>query len=251
MLDKSVKIDKSVPIPLYFQLKELILEEIKNGSYKPGSLIPTEKELGEIFQISRTTVRQAITELVQEGWLYRVKSKGTFVAHPKIMQNYIQTVESFNDQMYRSNLIPSTEVLALEVITANMEVAQNLRLPVGSDVIYLYRRRFANDEPIVTCKTFLPYKECAFVLNYDFRTEQLYSVLKLKEEVKISYIERTVDAIEANTDDANLLGIKRGKPIQFFTSIGYNVFGKPIEYTLSRYRGDRNRFQITVVPENN
>ena len=77
MLLDSSKLDKSVPIPLYFQLKELILSEIKNGNYPSGSLIPTENELSEAFEISRTTVRQAITELVQEGWLYRVKSKGT------------------------------------------------------------------------------------------------------------------------------------------------------------------------------
>ena len=111
MLDKTDRIDKSVPIPLYFQLKELILAEIKEGHYKSGDLIPTEKEISDAFQISRTTVRQAITELVQEGRLYRVKSKGTYVAQPKITQEFIRKIESFNDQMYRSGMTPSTEVL--------------------------------------------------------------------------------------------------------------------------------------------
>ena len=83
------KLDKTVPIPLYFQLKSLLLEEIKNGGYPVDGLIPTEKELSEMFQISRTTVRQAITELVQEGWLYRIKSKGTFVARVKSKQDFI------------------------------------------------------------------------------------------------------------------------------------------------------------------
>ncbi len=89
MLTKESKIDKSIPIPLYFQLKTLIMDEIKNGTYKVGNPIPTEKELSETFQISRTTVQQAITELVQEGWLYRIKSKGTFVSQPKISQDFI------------------------------------------------------------------------------------------------------------------------------------------------------------------
>lgn len=75
MLTKESKIDKSIPIPLYFQLKTLIMDEIKNGTYKVGNPIPTEKELSETFHISRTTVRQAITELVQEGWLYRIKAR--------------------------------------------------------------------------------------------------------------------------------------------------------------------------------
>ena len=71
MLKKVGRIDKTVPIPLYFQLKELVLSEIKEGNYKSGDMIPTEKEISDSFGISRTTVRQAITELVQEGWLYR------------------------------------------------------------------------------------------------------------------------------------------------------------------------------------
>ena len=99
MLKKVGRIDKTVPIPLYFQLKELVLSEIKEGNYKSGDMIPTEKEISDSFGISRTTVRQAITELVQEGWLYRVKSKGTFVSQPKITQNFIRKIESFNDQM--------------------------------------------------------------------------------------------------------------------------------------------------------
>ena len=79
------KTDKSVPIPLYFQLKEIIIGEIKNGNYEKDAIIPTEKEFIEHYQISRTTVRQAITELVQEGWLYRVKSKELLSLFPKLI----------------------------------------------------------------------------------------------------------------------------------------------------------------------
>ena len=235
MLDKTNRIDKSVPIPLYFQLKELILAEIKEGRYKSGDLIPTEKEISDAFQISRTTVRQAITELVQEGRLYRVKSKGTFVAQPKITQEFIRKIESFNDQMYRSGMTPSTEVLELRE---------------SDSVIFLYRKRMADGEPIVTTKTYLPYKECDFLLSHDLVKEQLYSILSQKDETRIFRIERTVEAIEAKAEDVKLLDMKRGKPIQYFVSIGYNAFGKPIEYTLSRYRGDRNKFEVTVFPEN-
>lgn len=250
MLDKASQINKSVPIPLYFQLKELILSEIKNGDYKSGSMIPTEKDLSDIFQISRTTVRQAITELVQEGWLYRVKSKGTFVSQPKIAQNYIKTVESFNDQMYRTNMTPTTIVLDLKTMKADDNIARNLQISENDDVIFLHRKRLADGEPIVTSKTYLPYKECAFVLDHDFVTEQLYSILKLKDETKIFRIDRIVEAVEAKSADMELLDMKRGKPIQHFISVGYNAYGKPIEYTLSRYRGDRNSFEVTVVPEN-
>lgn len=253
MLEKIERINKSVPIPLYFQLKELILSEIKEGNYRSGDLIPTEKDISDAFQISRTTVRQAITELVQEGWLYRVKSKGTFVSQPKISQEYIRKIESFNDQMYRMGVAPTTEVLELKTMKgteAGDSVMKALELGANDSVIFLHRKRLADGDPIVTSKTYLPFSECEFLLTHDLRTEQLYSILSQKEETRIFRIERIVEAIEAKTEDVNLLEIKRGKPIQYFVSIGYNAYGKPIEYTLSRYRGDRNKFEVTVFPEN-
>lgn len=250
MLNNAKQIDKSVPIPLYFQLKTLILEEIKSGNYQVGSIIPTEIEFSEIFQISRTTVRQAITELVQEGWLYRVKSKGTFVSQPKINQNFIQKLESFNDQILRGGMTPSTVVLDFRTLKATKTVAMNLDIKENDPVIYLYRKRLADNEPIVTVETFLPYRLCSFVFEHDLEKERLYSILNQDTETSVFRVKRTVEAVEANADDEKYLKIKRGKPIQFFASIGYNTYGRPIEYSLARYRGDRNSFEVTVFPEN-
>lgn len=250
MLLDNTKLDKTVPIPLYFQLKELIMSEIKNGNYKSGSLIPTEKELSEAFQISRTTVRQAITELVQEGWLYRVKSKGTFVSQPKISQDFIKKLETFNEQITRSGKVPSTELLEFKVIKATDIIAKNLQISEKEKVIFIHRKRLADGEPIVTLKTYLPYKDCSFVMDHDLSNESLYNTLAQYDDTRIFRVQRLVEAVEANSADVQLLNIKRGKPIQHFTSIGYNAYGKPIEYSLARYRGDMNSFEITVFPDN-
>lgn len=246
---EQCKLDKSVPIPLYFQLKELILSEIKNGSYQSGSLIPTENELSDMFEISRTTVRQAITELVQEGWLYRVKSKGTFVSQPKINQDFITKIESYSTQMERRGLKASTEVLELKAMKANDTIAKHLELTEKDSVIFLHRKRFANDEPLVTIKTYLPYSCCSFLLEKDFTKVSLYSELGKSDQTGIVRIQRRIEAVEATSKDAEYLDMQKGKPIQYFTSVGYNVFGKPIEFSLARYRGDRNAFDITVAPE--
>jgi GntR family transcriptional regulator len=243
------KLDKTIPIPLYFQLKELIISEIKNGYYPRDSMIPTEKEFSEYFQISRTTVRQAITELVQEGYLYRIKSKGTFVSRPKINQDFIQKLESYNDQIRRTGMVPSTEVLDFKVIKATTEVASMLEIQPDDKVIFLHRRRFANSEPIVVIKTYLPYKRCAFILDHDFTKESLYSILSQDETVKVCYVKRLVEAVEASSTDIKYLDIKSRIPIQFFTSVGYNIYEQPIEYSLARYRGDRNIFEVTVFVE--
>ena len=157
------RLDKDVPIPLYFQLEKLILEEIDNGNYPVGSMIPTEMELSQMFGISRTTVRQAISDLVREEHLYRIKSKGTFVAHPKLVQGFIQSIQSFDDDVRSTGRTPSTEVLDLKLVELEPEVAQLMELPAGTKAIYLYRKRFADDEPIVRVETYLPYEACSFI----------------------------------------------------------------------------------------
>lgn len=249
MLNRVSEIDKATPVPLYFQLKKIILDEIKNGSYPLSSQIPTEKEISDMFQISRTTVRQAITELVQEGWLYRIKSKGTFVSQPKINQDFIKKLESFNDQIIRTGMAPSTEVLQLEIRKASASVAANLEIPEKSPVIYLHRKRLADGQPIVVIETFLPYEDCKFVLSRDLEKDRLYSILNEHNDTRVFRVNRIVEAIPANTADKKNLDYALGKPIQHFISTGYNASGKPIEYSLARYRGDRNSFEITVFPE--
>ena len=250
MLLDNNSLDKSVPIPLYFQLKELILSEIRDGNYKSGSLIPTENELSDAFEISRTTVRQAITELVQEGWLYRVKSKGTFVSRPKISQDFIKKIESYNDQMTRLGMVPSTEVTEFSIQKANEQVSAALQIPEKSNVIFLCRRRFIDGEPLVTLKTYLPYDKCAFIMDCDLSKASLYQVLAARgDEFRVFQIQRMIEAVEATANDASNLNMKKGKPIQYFSSIGLNAFGVPLEYSLARYRGDRSRFEVTVFPE--
>ncbi|WP_153731627.1 GntR family transcriptional regulator [Sporosarcina obsidiansis] len=242
-----IKLDKSVPIPLYFQLKELVLKQIKDGTYEVGDAIPTEKELSEIYDISRTTVRQAITELVQEGWLYRVKSKGTFVKTPKISQSFIQALGSFNDQIIDLGMTPSTEVLDFEVIEVPEHIAPQLNLKVGEKVIYIHRRRFADNEPIVMVKTYLPYEKCKFVLDRDFVKDSLYPVLSTTKETQICKIRRLIEAVQATKYDIGNLDLTKEKVILQFISVGYNSQEEPIEYSLARYRGDKNRFEIVIT----
>lgn len=122
-------------------------------------------------------MRQAISDLVREEHLYRIKSKGTFVAHPKLVQGFIQSIQSFDDDVRSTGRTPSTEVLDLKLVELEPEVAQLMELPAGTKAIYLYRKRFADDEPIVRVETYLPYEACSFILGHDFNRESLYQVL--------------------------------------------------------------------------
>ena len=243
------KLDKDIPIPLYFQLEKLILEEIENGSYPVGSTIPTEKELSEIFDISRTTVRQAIADLVREEHLYRVKSKGTFVSHPKLNQGFIQSIRPFNDDVISAGRVPSTQVLELRVVTLDLETALLMDRPEGSKAIYLYRKRMADGEPIVRVETYLPYEECGFVLEHDLSRESLYQVLSTRAETKITHIVRICEARAADGEDEAVLGLRRGRPIHYFQSMGYNSSHRLLELSIARYRGDQSRFRVEVDRE--
>ena len=241
------KLDKSVPIPLYFQLKQLLLDAIKRGDYPLDGLIPTEKELSEMFQISRTTVRQAITELVQEGWLYRIASKGTFVARMKIKQDFIKRLEPFNEQISRTGRKPSTRLLAMEKQFMPEEIGDCFDVEEGTACIYLHRRRCADDEPIVTVQTWLPMDKCEFVMNHDFSSESLYNVLALSDHTRICRVNRVLEAIAAEPGDKEYLNLEPGKPVLLSTTVGYNRFDEPIEYSIARYRGDRNRFEVDLL----
>ena len=240
------EIDKNTPIPLYFQLKGILIDEIHLGTYKPGDMIPTEKEISEYFGLSRTTVRQAITELVQDGKLYRIKSKGTYIAKPKIKQDFIKRIETFSEQVKRLGLTPTTKLLEFKVILPPDDVREILKIPADSQCISILRKRFIDQEPNVIVQTYLPYDQCSFITQHDLEKESLYEILSQNEHTRVFRIERVVEAVLANEDDARLLDIKIGQPIHFFTSIGYNPFGQPIEYSLARYRGDRNRFEVDV-----
>ena len=246
----DIRIDKTTPIPLYYQLKESILANIKSGAYPPGYMVPKEQDLCAMLGISRTTVRQAITELVHEGWLYRVKSKGTFVARPKIAQDFIQRLEPFNDQIERRNMVPRTKVIEAKKVRAPKHVAERLGLQPGAEVVYLYCQRFADEEAIVTIKTYLPFETCAYVLQHDLERESLYAVLSEQEETAVCMVHRTIEAVEANAEDTKYMNIRLGKAVQLSTTVGYNGMDRPIEFSVARYRGDRNSFDVKICVDN-
>ena len=243
------QLNKNTPIPLYFQLEKLILDEIESGAYPPGSMIPTEKELSQMFDISRTTVRQAIAELVRKERLYRTKSKGTFVARPKIDQGFIHSILSYDDDVRSAGRKPSTEVLGMEVINLPQNIADQMDLAPGTKAVYLYRKRMVDNDPFVRVETYMPYAQCSFLLEHDMSEESLYHVLGTRENTHVVRIVRTCEVRVANTEDVNVLGMKRGQPIHFFTSVGYNSAGKIIEYSLARYRGDQSKFRVEISRE--
>lgn len=237
-------LDKSSPVPLYYQLKTLLLNNIHSGGLQPGDSLPTEAELSEQFAISRSTVRQAMAALVNEGYLNRQKSKGTTVARPKLSQKFATSIETYRDEMRRLGVEPRTDVVRLRVIPATEAVAESLSLPAGARVVELVRVRYANGEPLVVVQTCLPHETCAFLLEHDFTQESLYEVLSRDYQTAVVRVRRVIEADTANARDSRYLGIATGFAVQQFRTVGYNRQNRPVEYSLARYRGDRNQFVV-------
>lgn len=246
LLKTNIKLDKNIPIPLYYQLKNVLLAYIKEQNSDLESLIPTEVEISEHFGISRPTVRQAINELVVEGYLYRVKAKGTFISKPKIRQDFLLILDSFNNEMRKKGLTPSTKVLSIELHECDAKVGEALRLSSGSKVFKLSRLRYANNEPIVFVVTYLPFDRCPDILSKDFEANSMYEILEKEWGLLIARVQRSLESILAGEFEARLLEIEKGAPIQYFESIAYLSDGSPIEYSLAKYRGDRNKFTFEI-----
>ena len=240
-------IDRSTPVPMYYQLKKIILDLIHDGSLGVEDMIPTEKELSEMFQLSRTTVRQAIMELTQEGYLYRIKSKGTFVARPKDNQSFIMRLESFDDHIRRLGKEPRTEILSCNIVPMPANVAAVMRCPAKSNAIELWRLRFADNEPVTLTHTYLPYEKCSHMLTENRDLRQLYASMAASEDTHIVKVVQILEAVLADTRDAEHLQIRKGAPIQLINIIGYNRDDIPLEYTISRFRGDRHKFQCQML----
>ena len=236
-------LNREIPIPLYYQLKEILLEEIKKAL--PETPFPTELELCKQFDISRPTVRQAIQELVIEGYLNRMKGKGTFIAGPKIKQDFLIVLKSFTEEMKEKGLVPTTKVLGLEKTVCDEKVSTALAIPIGSEVAQLTRLRFADNIPIVVVVTFLPLDKVPDILSQDFENDSLYRILSEKYGYGIHSATRTLEARVAD-EEAEQLDMKRGEPIQFIQTIAYLDTGVPIEYSLAEYRGDKSEFTFEL-----
>lgn len=242
---KAIRLNKKVPIPLYYQLKRSLLGLIEVGELVEGDMLPAENILCGLLQISRPTVRQALAELEDEGFLSRYKGKGTFIAKPKVKNQFLSQLESFNDEITSKGMIPSTIVLALSKIAGMPDYNARLELPFDEPLLFLSRLRFADGVPVVFLETYLPYKGFECLLQCDFTNDSLYTQMERSCGARVFYARREIEAAAVRKKEAEYLGISTGKPICLVRSVAYAVdIEKPIEYSIARYRGDRMKFCV-------
>ena len=241
----QLKLDRDIPVPLYYQLKQFMITNIENGKLKEGDAVPTEEELCSILNISRATIRQAFSELVTEGRLKRQKAKGTFIAKPKIEGRFFQVIESYNDEMLKKGLQPSTIVVD-SGLTHDRDILEKLGLDGRSSCVYINRVRYANNEPMVYTRTHLPAKQFKGLLAVDWGKNSLYKTLEEEFGIVVHRVSRRLQVALSDEELSKLLGIPEGSPIYVVYTTSYTKNGMPVEYSIANYRGDLNEFRIDL-----
>lgn len=224
-------------VPKYYQVKSEILAMI--ADLAPGSAVPTERELAARFSTSRTTVRQAIAELVVEGRLVRTQGSGTFVAQPKLMR--VRPLTSFSQDLSSEGWRAGSVVLSIAEVPAEGEACTYLRVPPGTPIHRVERLRTVHDEPIAHEVALLP-QVLPGLAERLAEHGSLYRTLREDFGQQVVTAEDTVETAMADPVTANLLGVETGLPLLLVHRTGWDAAGNPVEWTASKFRGDRFRF---------
>jgi len=239
-------INKGSPIPIYYQLEEIIKDLIEKGELTPGDSLPAEREYAEKYGISRMTVRQAYTQLVQDGYLYRMQGKGTFVAkqRPKIEQA-LQGLTSFTEDMKVRVLKPGSQLLHFEIIPATSLIAEQLKIQEYGPVYEIKRIRLADDVPMALETNYI---SADFIegLTEQIVKESLYSYIEEQLNLKIDHASQVIESAVANQFEAEHLNIQPGAPVMLIQRNTFLKDGTPVEFVTSFYRADRYKFMIQM-----
>jgi GntR family transcriptional regulator len=239
------KIDKTIPTPLYYQLLQILKEKIESGVWKTGDTIPTENELIQAYDISRTTVRQAMLALVNDGYLRREKSKGTIVTNPTGRMRFVGSLESFSEEMERRGVHVTTRNLEQKVLPADAIIAQKLNLPEGTQVFYLKRIRYIKDVPYLLDEHFIPYALCQGIEEKYRDNTSLYHVLEKDYHFNLHHGQIEFEAVHpVNKEMIKLLGIYSTTTLIYADRIVYSDKGVALDYFKSYIHG---KFTIDVV----
>lgn len=237
------QIDKASRIPLYSQLMDIIIDEIET-SMNENEQLPSERDICEKYDVSRSTVRQAITELEREGYIYKVHGKGTFVASKRLNQDLVRFY-SFTEEMKKLGKKPVSKVLMFEIVGASNKISKKLKIEEGMLVYKFTRLRLADDIPMIVETSYVPYDKFPGITKENLEREALYDILRNRFQVNLTMAEETFQPVLTNDEEAHRLEIPKGAPslkIERFTYENNDI----VEYTISIARGDKFKYRVRL-----
>lgn len=241
--------DKSSKTPIYFQLKQILKSEILSGKYTQGQLLPSERELCAQYGISRMTARQAIGELQNEGYLYKIQGKGAFVSSRKIEQN-LAVLTSFSEDMLRMGRQPGSKILSIKNLRADVEIAGKLEIGIGEHVLLLERLRFADAQPISIESSYLNAERIRSIEVGGDDQFSLYRYLRDELHIRLAGARETIETMLITGTRAQLLLAPENTLGLLMERVTWDDRKTPIEFVKSIYRGDTYKFVIELKATN-
>lgn len=236
-------LNKRSPIPLYYQLAEVLREQIRQGVLQPGNQVPPERQLSEQYGISRMTVRQALTYLIREGALVVRRGFGTYVAEPKLTHDALYLL-GFSEEVQQSGSTPVSQVLEQGIAPASAQVAAALQLAPNAAVVKIVRLRLADAVPLLLETSYVPAAICPGLEHADLALQSLYGVLERQSGVVLKRTRQELEATLANDYERALFGLAPHTPMILLEGVTYDEGERPVEYFKAIYRGDRFKFSF-------
>ncbi|MDO4478613.1 MAG: GntR family transcriptional regulator [Lachnospiraceae bacterium] len=238
----------SAPVPLYYTIIEYLMREIEDGLIGPDESIKSERELMEQFGMSRTTVRKALDVMVNEGYLYRIQGKGTFVAKKK-REHGLNVFVSNSEEIKAQGHVPSYKVISCEVVNPRPSVARKLGISEEEKIFRLERVLYSDDEPVNITISHIPYKYVPGLARIDFAKNSLYNVLENDYGITICRSVRTIEATFCGDKDSGYLNASPNLPVLLFKGVMKGRFEGAtdetvIEYFFSKTRSDKYELHI-------
>lgn len=239
-----MKLDRSkTALSLYLQIFQNLSKEIEDGVYEAGQIIPSEKQFQEEFGVSRMTIRLAIGELVNKGYVERMRGVGTFVIYGKIEEE-LKRVVSFSEEMQDHGMAMQTSHCEIKLINANEKIANKLNIDLNSAAYELIRVRCANNTPLVYSITYL--KVPKLPLDPNLYNQSLYKFLSDKYNINISRARDQLEAILSQDVVSKFLELANGVPVFKRTRVSYDQIDNVVEYTVCYYPGNKYKYFINL-----
>jgi len=232
-------------IPLYYQLLEIIIDQIETGILRPGDPVPSENELCRKYRVSKSTVLQAIQALVNKRLVYRIRGKGTFVTDPKISQS-ITTLLSYSSEIVGQNGSTINRSVSSKLMPALPAVARHLGIAEGSPIYHIQILREAGKIPIALQTSFLPADLVPGLIDLPFDDGSLIKTIQNRYNIKITSVREAFQAVKSDSYEAKLLEIHVGDPLVLLERFSTEKGGRIIELARTLLRGDRCKFNIEL-----
>lgn len=233
------------PVPLYNQLKELLRAQILDGTYPAESRMPSESELGDQFQVSRITVRQALGDLQKEGLIFKIHGKGTFVAKPKAFQN-VSTLQGLAESLSQLGHEVINQLLGVKFIAADARIAERLQLNEGDRVAEIKRVRLINREPVSLEISYVLADIGEKLQKADLITRDIFLILENDLQLNLGHADLAIDAVLADSELTNALNVEEGAPIMRIERLTHTAAGQPIDFEFLYYRGDAFQYRFRI-----